>query len=103
MTIGSSNCTKHSIVKNEQESLKFATENYFEIATDAARGKGEFLSSFATTIGCTKKGQGAFNKQLKKNLRKIYNTKKVDPEQMLKETYILIFSNEELVKSCVLS
>jgi len=103
MTIGSSNCSKHSIVKKEKESLKFASENYFEIAADASRGQGEFLNSFATTIGCRESGQQVFDKEMKKNFKKIYNSKKVDPERMLMETYILIFSSEELVKSCVLS
>lgn len=35
MTFGTSNCTKHSIVKKQKENLKFATENYYAIAADS--------------------------------------------------------------------
>lgn len=100
MTMGTSNCSQHAIVKNEQESLKFATENYYEIASDAAKGNGDFLVSFASTIGCKVDNISVFNKEMKRNFNKIYNGKKVDPERMLKETYILIFSNEDLARSC---
>jgi len=103
MTMGTSNCSQHAIVKNEMESLKFATENYYEIASEASRGEGNFLTSFASTIGCKNEDMASFNKAMKKNFMKIYNTKKVDPKRMLKETYIMIFSNKELSKACNLS
>ena len=103
MTMGTSNCSSHAIVKNEKESLKFATENYYEIASDAAKGKGDFLISFASTIGCRVDNIKVFNQEMQKNFSKIYDGSKVDPERMLKETYILIFENQALAQSCTLS
>ena len=102
MTIGTSNCSQHSIVKNEKRSIKFATDNYFEIAADAAKGNGEFLASFADTIGCSQSALPSFQAKMKKNFKKIYNQSKVDPREMLKQTYILIFSDQKLTQSCVL-
>lgn len=65
MTFGTSNCTKHRIVKTEQESLYFATQNYYEIKGEMARGQGEYLSAFASTIGCPSSAQDRFNDKVK--------------------------------------
>ena len=102
MTLGTSNCSKHQIVKTEQESLKFVTENYYEIATDAAKGEGDFLTSLASTIGCKKEDISIFGKKLKSNLQKIYDANQANPERMLKETYLIILNDKRLLQSCSL-
>lgn len=102
MTLGTSNCSQHKLVKTEKESLKFATENYYEIAADAARGEEQFLDSFASTIGCKKDSQKVFNQKMQKNLGKYFQPSKVNPEELLKQTYIFILQDKELVQSCSL-
>ena len=103
MTFGTSNCSKHSLVKTERESLKFATENYFEILTEAAKGEGEFLHSYAATLGCQKDGVKTFQKEMKKNYSKLLLKDSVNPQELLKNTYIIILENKELTHSCSLS
>jgi hypothetical protein len=103
MTVGSSNCSKHKIVKTEKESLKFATENYYEIATQAAQGEGDFLTSFGSTIGCGQESLDTFKSEMKVNYEKLFDGTSASPEELLKRTYIIILENRELLYSCSLS
>jgi len=103
MTFGTSNCSKHSLVQTEQESLKFATENYFEILAEATKGQGEFITSYAVTIGCKKESIDTFGKELKNSYQNLYLLNKQNPEELLRQTYKVILNNKELVYSCSLS
>ncbi|MGB0455013.1 MAG: DUF3015 family protein [Bacteriovoracaceae bacterium] len=101
MTLGTSNCGKHSIVAKEQESLHYATNNFFEIKTEAASGKGEFLTSFATVLGCHPQSKAQFSKMMKKNYSKLFKGNQTDPKRLLKGVYDSIFSDMELQRSCL--
>lgn len=100
MTFGTSNCSKHSIVKREKESLKFATENYYEIATQASKGEGEFLSVFAETIGCSQNSLPQFGQEMKRNFSKIFFKNDQNPNILLEKTLHLIFENSSLRNAC---
>ena len=109
MTSGTSNCTQHKIVLKEKESLYFATMNHYELKSDAARGNGEYLAAFATTIGCPSSAQVRFNSQMKNNFGKIYSSapsasdsKAVKPEAVLLEVYKTILADPELTNKCSL-
>ncbi|SMF08576.1 DUF3015 family protein [Pseudobacteriovorax antillogorgiicola] len=52
MTLGTSNCAKHSIVKAEKESIMYAEHNLYQLKQDIARGQGEYLNSYLGTFGC---------------------------------------------------
>lgn len=103
MTMGTSNCSKHSIVMKEKESLHFVTNNHFELQSDVARGNGEYVSSYASTIGCQPAGQKHLQKMLKDNYNKIYPNSEIQPEKVLIETYRLIFTDKTLAEQCVLA
>lgn len=100
MTMGTSGCTKHSIVKNEKRNLKFATENYFEIAAESTRGGGHFLTSYGEMLGCKGVNNAKFKVEMQKNFHKIFPSLDANAENLLKETYILILNNESLRNSC---
>lgn len=103
MTFGTSNCSKHKIVLNEKKSLHFATMNFFELKGEIAKGNGQFISAFSNTIGCSKGAVDTFNSEVKRNYKKIFNSEKVDPENMLLEVYKVILQNTELTQQCSLS
>ena len=103
MTFGTSNCTQHKLVRTEKESLHFATMNYFELKSSIAKGDGEYLSAFATTIGCPESAQFEFNSKLKQNYDQIMPNSKVDPEKMLLEVYKIILTSPFLIQQCSLS
>ncbi|MES2965553.1 MAG: DUF3015 family protein [Bdellovibrionota bacterium] len=102
MTFGTSNCTQHKIVLKEKESLYFATMNHFELKADLAKGNGEYLSSFASTMGCPASAQGRLNEKLRANFTSVYREQGVQPEAVLVEVYKTIFSDVELTKKCSL-
>jgi hypothetical protein len=102
MTVGTSNCTQHKIVLKEQESLHFATMNYFELMAEAARGEGVYLAAFADTIGCPTNARAQFGQEVQKNYNQVFSDSSRRPEQMLTEVYKVILTNEKLTRSCSL-
>lgn len=100
MTVGTSNCTQHKIVLKEQESLHFATMNYFELKNEIAKGNGEYLSAFAYTVGCSAQAQGKLNGHLRQKFKALYPNAKVQPENVLLEVYKTILSDENLTRQC---
>ena len=52
MTLGTSGCAKHSIVKNDAKGIHFAEANMNQLAVEMSRGNGEFVTGFAGVFGC---------------------------------------------------
>lgn len=102
MTFGTSNCTQHKIVLKEKESLYFATMNHYELKADLAKGNGEYLSAFASTMGCPASAQSRLNEKLRSNYSKVYPDSGVKPDGVLVEVYKTIFSDVELTNKCSL-
>jgi hypothetical protein len=102
MTIGSSNCTQHTIVMKEKETLHFATMNHFELKRDIAKGSGEYVSAFASTLGCPASAQVRLNDQLRVNFSEVYPDSNVSPERTVLEVYKTIFRDKELTQKCAL-
>lgn len=100
MTFGTSNCTKHSIVKLEKERLKFATENYFEIAAETSKGSGKFLMAYGELMGCKSKHLVEFSRKMKRNFQKIFNDMEAKPESLIKQTYIIMLQDQSLRNAC---
>ncbi len=102
MTVGTSNCTQHKLVLKEQESLHFATMNHFELKNAIVKGNGEYLSAFATTMGCPVQAQGRLNEQLRANYNNIYQGHEIQPAKVLTEVYKTILSDRKLTEQCSL-
>ena len=101
MTLGTSNCTKHKIVKTEKKSLHFVSHNLYEMKSEAAQGVGSYISALGEVIGCSKSGQKQFNNSLKSNYQNVF--KSDEPQEVLKNIYQVILQDEKLVQSCSLS
>ncbi len=100
MIFGTSNCTQHSLVLKEKESLHFATMNYFELQGNIAKGRGEYLSAFATTVGCPAHAQMRFNQRLRTHYSDLYSHGETNPEKVLLEVYKTILNDRELTQAC---
>jgi hypothetical protein len=83
MTVGTSNCTKHSIVENEKEAMHMATMNFIEIKNDIAKGDGVFLNSFVQTLNCKHGTVNQVKSTLKNNFIQLYPTDEVNPVQFI--------------------
>jgi len=100
MTSGTSNCSKHSIVREDKESLHFATMNYYEIKGEIARGEGPFLTSFGSTLGCSGEVRAHLNQTLKENYRQIFPSSEVSPEHAVDEIHKVIQQDQLLSQQC---
>lgn len=101
MTSGTSNCTKHTIVKQEKESLHFIAHNYFELKGQVTRGNGPHIESFTRTLGCPARAAKPLGIQLKKNYKTIFSPGPNQHEATLLEVYNTIFSDPELSAMCL--
>ncbi|MBY0314430.1 MAG: DUF3015 domain-containing protein [Bdellovibrionales bacterium] len=103
MTVGTSNCTQHKLVLKEQESLHFVAMNHYELKNAIVKGHGEYLSAFASTMGCPMTAQGKLNQSLRSSYQNIYPSNGAKPEGILLEVYKTILSDPELTQQCSLS
>lgn len=75
MTSGTSGCAKHSIVKNDEKAVIFAVNNYDSLMVEMAEGRGEYLQSFAQSLGCRDSKFGRFSTLIQSR----YNVIAADP------------------------
>lgn len=84
ITSGTSNCVEGGVVKAEREQAAFAEVNFQDLKRNMAAGGGEFLSSFATLLGCSDSSKPAFAKMTQEKYEAIFSTTETTPMQMLK-------------------
>ncbi len=101
MTLGTSNCSRHQIVKNEMKSLHFVTHNYYELKAEAAKGSGEYLMALNEVLGCNPKSALQFTRKMKSTFKEVFESK--NPESVLLNIYKAILRDKSLVQSCTLS
>lgn len=102
MTLGTSNCTRHKLVLKEKEAIHFATHNAYELMREAAQGQGEFLAAFYTTLGCVDSQNTHFSQLMKTHFQDLFKDLKVQPEDIVLETYKVILNDQALTLSCSL-
>lgn len=98
ITSGTSNCTKHSIVKREMAPQYYVDANFEMLKVEMAQGKGEYLDAFAATLGCPLTSQGEFNAATQANYEKIMSGK--TSSELLKEVKGVIRSDINLKTQC---
>jgi hypothetical protein len=98
MTLGTSGCAQHSIVKNESKILHFAEANHYQLQKEIAMGTGPYISAFSGLIGC--QNSATFNSRIQKKFDAIYPTEKTDPNIALRNILQSIQSDQELSKNC---
>jgi hypothetical protein len=97
MTFGTSNCSKHFLVKNESRALHYVTHSHFDLRTDIARGSGPYLVTLNATLGCKPTSSPRLAKLLKSQSTQAYVSA---PEDLLKNVYTLILTDRELAHEC---
>jgi hypothetical protein len=99
-TSGTSGCSKHSIVKNFQESLHFAMINGDKLKLEMAQGQGEVLTTFASTFECNDSVKGHFNNSLQSNYAKIISHSAVTPVEMVENTVKVLSNTKGMAQNC---
>lgn len=83
VTSGTSGCSRHDIVMNEQSHVHFAEVNLKSLSIDMARGNGEYLASFAKTLGCDDNSLPHLGEVTRNSFERIFTSSKTDAGQMM--------------------
>lgn len=100
MTLGTSGCAKHSIVKNDAKGIHFAEANMNQLAFEMARGQGEFVAGFASVFGCQDKA--AFGRMVQNKYEALLPGSNVTGVELYNNVATEIKNNASLVSSCSL-
>jgi len=100
ITSGTSNCTSGGVVKAQREQAAFAEVNFQDLKRNMAAGGGEFLTSFATLLGCEDSAKPALAKMTQSKYESILPSEKTTPMQMLSGVKTQIKSDARLSQSC---
>ena len=83
ITSGTSNCTQGGIVKAEREQAAFAEVNFQDLKANMAAGGGEFLSSFATLLGCEDSSKQSLAQMSQEKFELVVPSTSTTPIEML--------------------
>ena len=97
MTLGTSGCAKHSIVKNESQGIHFAEANQHQLMIEMAMGEGEYVAGFAQVIGCD---ANSFGPAVRKNYDRIFTTENTSAKEMYDNLKNAVVTDETLAKAC---
>lgn len=97
---GTSNCTSGGVVRAEREQAAFAEVNFQDLKANMAAGGGEFLTSFATLLGCEDSSKSAFAKMSQDKFETIVPSTSTTPIQMLVAVKTEIKASASLAASC---
>jgi hypothetical protein len=100
ITTGTSNCTAGGIVKAEREQAAFAEVNFQDLKRNMASGGGEFLTSFATLLGCEDTAKATFYKMTQDRYGQLLPTEKSGPIDLLVAVKLQIKADTRLAGSC---
>ena len=99
MTFGTSNCTKHSLVLEEQRSLHFATQSYDLLRQDISRGSGQHLNAYIASFGCSSAVRDELAESLQASFHhELYLTTK--PESLVEAAADIIKASPVLAQAC---
>ena len=99
LTTGTSNCGTKGVFSYEREQEAFAEVAYDEISREMARGEGEYLTAFATLMGCSADAQPAFATTTKASYGKIF-TENAQPIEVVESVRSVLRSDAALSQSC---
>jgi hypothetical protein len=98
MTLGTSGCAKHSIVKNEMQGIHFAEANMNSLAIEMAKGNGEFVNGFASVFGC--QNAKAFGSMVQNQYTSVLPNEKVTGVELYNNVKNAIKNDSLLSQSC---
>jgi hypothetical protein len=98
MTLGTSGCANHSIVKNESKILHFSEANFYQLQKEIAMGSGPYVTAFSGLIGC--ENSANFNSRIQKKFDKIYPDTITTPNVALKNILKSVQDDQELSTNC---
>jgi len=99
MTFGTSNCSKHSIVKNDMKAIHFTEYTFAQLKREMAKAEGDYFLAMADIMGCGQYTQ-EFGHVVRNNYGTIFNANTKTPVDMVKNLERKIKDNQSLSKNC---
>jgi len=100
MTFGTSNCQKHDIVQLDKEDLYYAEANKEFLTIEMAEGRGEYVATFARTLGCDGAIVNEFGTYTRSRYEKIFSSPSLPAAEMLRNVKRELRANPELKARC---
>ena len=100
ITSGTLGCTSGGVIKAQREQAAFAEVNFQDLKRNMATGGGEFLTSFATLLGCEDPAKPALAKMTQIRFESILPTDKTTPMELLSGVKAQIKADPMLAGSC---
>lgn len=100
ITSGTLNCVEGGVVKAEREQAAFVEVNFQDLKRNMAAGGGEFLTSFATLLGCDDTAKPGFAKMTQERYEAIVPSTETSPMQMLSTVKSQIKATPTLAQAC---
>jgi Protein of unknown function (DUF3015) len=100
ITSGTLNCAAGGVIKAQREQAAFAEVNFQDLKRNMAAGGGEFLTSFATLLGCEDAAKPALARMTQAKYESILPTEKTSPMEMLAGVKAQMKTDPALAGSC---
>ena len=100
ITSGTSNCVSGGVVKSQREQAAFAEVNFQDLKRNMASGGGEFLTSFATLLGCEESAKPVLAKMTQAKYESILPSEKSTPMDLVSGVKAQIKGDPQLAGSC---
>jgi hypothetical protein len=100
ITSGTSNCVGGGVVKAQREQAAFAEVNFQDLKRNMATGGGEYLTSFASLLGCEDAAKPVLAKMTQAKYEAILPTEKTSAIEMLSGVKAQIKADSTLASSC---
>lgn len=99
MTFGTSNCSKHSIVKNDMKAIHFTEYTFAQLKREMAKAQGDYFLAMADIMGCSNQ-TAQFGKVVRGNYQNIFSKSTKTPVDMVKNLEKQIKRDPQLSKGC---
>ena len=94
-------CTKDGVVKSDKRRDVYAEVNLQKLSQEMAQGRGEYLSNFASLMGCKDEAsKSAFSKFTQEKYQALFPTESTDSTAMLQVLSTEMAANPKLSKAC---
>jgi hypothetical protein len=100
ITSGTSNCVSGGVVALDREQTAFAEVNFRDLKRDMAAGGGEFLTSFATLLGCDDATKPALARMTQARYESLLPSERTTPVELVAGVHAQIGADPKLAAGC---
>ncbi len=80
VTVGTSGCGYSGLVQADAPRLHYVRINYDNLAEDAAKGEGHYISGFAQLMGCSQNAETVLTNTVQENFADLFNDTSGQPK-----------------------